>query len=199
MTSEDAKPQRASGRPSTIDPDAVAGLALGLFAEHGYENTSMEDIARAAGIGRKSLYRYFASKADLVWGGSDPVVEASTLAFGSFHREGKSDAGVLAGLREATIAGVAAIPDLSVTRGRLRLIAEHPELTSRSYESLAPQREKTLAFLVDSGLPDAAARYLSAAYLAATFEAWIQWAADSEPDPVPYLLAALEVLRVPAR
>ncbi|MET4539555.1 AcrR family transcriptional regulator [Arthrobacter bambusae] len=197
MTSEDAKPARTSGRPATIDADAVAGLALDLFAQHGYENTSMEDIARAAGIGRKSLYRYFASKADLVWGGTEPVVEASTLAFGSFHRQGKSDGDVLAGLREAAAAGVAAIPDLSVTRGRLRLIAEHAELTSRSYESLAPQRERTLAFLVENGLSGSAARYLSAAYLATTFEAWMQWAAGSDPDPVPYLMAALEVLRVP--
>ncbi|WP_157731897.1 hypothetical protein [Arthrobacter sp. YN] len=53
------------------------------------------------------------------------MVEASTLAFGSFHRQGKSDGDVLAGLREAAAAGVAVIPDLSVTRGRLRLIAEH--------------------------------------------------------------------------
>ncbi|SDW76850.1 transcriptional regulator, TetR family [Arthrobacter sp. yr096] len=198
MTSEDAKPPRASGRPATIDPDAVARLALDLFAGHGYENTSMEDIARAAGIGRKSLYRYFTSKADLVWGGTEPVVEASALAFGSFHRRGKPDGDVLAVLREAAAAGVAVIPDLSVTRGRLRLIAEHAELTSRSYESLAPQRERTLAFLVESGLSTPAARYLSAAYLATTFEAWMQWAAGSDPDPVPYLEAALEVLRVPS-
>ncbi|MCT9871942.1 TetR/AcrR family transcriptional regulator [Paenarthrobacter aurescens] len=197
MLSEDAKPARTSGRPATIDPEAVAGLALQLFAENGYENTSMEDIAREAGIGRKSLYRYFASKADLVWGGSEPVVEASALAFGSFHREGKPDGGVLAGLREAAIAGAAAIPDLSVTRGRLRLIAEHPELTSHSYESLSFQRERALVFLTDSGLPISSARFLSAAYLAATFEAWMQWAASPDPDPVPYLVAALEVLQVP--
>ena len=37
----------------------------------------MEDIAREAGIGRKSLYRYFSSKAELVWGGMEPVIEAS--------------------------------------------------------------------------------------------------------------------------
>ena len=72
--------ERATGRPATIDPDAVARVALRLFAERGYERTSMEDIAGAAGIGRKSLYRYFASKADLVWGGIGPVAEAAGRA-----------------------------------------------------------------------------------------------------------------------
>ena len=80
--SEDPQPavERATGRPATIDPDAVARVALRLFAERGYERTSMEDIAGAAGIGRKSLYRYFASKADLVWGGIEPVAEAASRA-----------------------------------------------------------------------------------------------------------------------
>ncbi|XTR50870.1 hypothetical protein ACOM2C_10240 [Pseudarthrobacter sp. So.54] len=89
------------------------------------------------------------------------------------------------------------IPDLSVSRGRLRLIAEHPELASRSYESLASQRERARLHLVGLGVPEATAGYLCAAYLAATFEAWMQWAAGTDPDPVPYLLAAVEVLRVP--
>ena len=188
---------RAAGRPVTIDPDAVAGIALRLFAENGYEQTSMEDIARAAGIGRKSLYRYFASKADLAWGGMDAVVEASGGVLEETRRNGMPDGGVLAGLRAAAIAGVAAIPDLAVTRGRLRLISEHPELAGRSYASLAPQRDRALRYLLALGVGEDSARYLCAAYLGATFEAWMHWAAGTEPDPVPYLLAAVAVLQVP--
>lgn len=212
--SEDPQPAaaRATGRPATIDPDAVARIALRLFAERGYEQTSMEDIAAAAGIGRKSLYRYFASKADLVWGGIEPVAQAAGRAldraldgaggvpdgtpFGRL-RTGLSAAQIRAGLSAAAMAGVAALPDLAVTRGRLRLIAEHPELASRSYAALAPQREQGRRYLIALGVRKDIAGYLCAAYLGATFEAWMQWAAGSEPDPAPYLLAAMDVLQVP--
>jgi AcrR family transcriptional regulator len=193
---------RSTGRPVTIDPDAVAAIALRLFAERGYEQTSMEDIAREAGIGRKSLYRYFTNKAELVWGGMEPVVEASGRVLDSARAaggvDGDSHGDVLAGLREAAVAGVSVIPDLAVTRGRLRLIAEHPELASRSYEALAPQRDRARAYLVSAGVGEDVAAYLCAAYLGATFEAWMQWAAGMGPDPVPYLVAAVGVLRMPA-
>lgn len=200
MAPQDSRPAgpRASGRPATIDPDAIAGIALRLFAENGYEQTSMEDIASAAGIGRKSLYRYFTSKADLIWGGMEPAVRASGLVLEAARGQYSADGDILAGLRAAAVAGVAGIPDLAVSRGRLRLIAHHPELAGRSYASLAPQHGRARRFLVDHGVPEDTAGYLCAAYLAATFEAWLRWAAGTDPDPVPYLLAAVEVLRVPA-
>ncbi|WP_350001538.1 TetR family transcriptional regulator [Pseudarthrobacter sp. WHRI 8279] len=187
---------RPAGRPVSIDPEAIAALALKMFAERGYEQTSMEDIAREAGVGRKSLYRHFANKADLVWGGMGPVIAASGTAFESAPAPPMSRHETLDGLREAVLAGVAALPDLSVTRGRLRLIAEHPELMSRSQDFLGTRREQTRSYLTARGIPEDTARYLCAALIGATFEAWLLWATSEDSDPIPYIRAALAVLTV---
>ncbi|MGX1161384.1 TetR family transcriptional regulator [Arthrobacter sp. SLBN-100] len=185
-----------SGRPVSIDPDAIAALALEMFAERGYEQTSMDDIARAANVGRKSLYRHFANKADLVWGGMGPVIEASERELESTPAESRSPSEILDALRQAVIAGVAVLRDLSVTRGRLRLIAEHPDLMGRSYDFLGSRREQTASYLIKRGISEETARFLCAALIGASFEAWLHWAASEDPDPVPYLRRALAVLQL---
>lgn len=41
---------------------------MALFAAHGFDETSVEEIAAAAGISRRTLFRYFRSKNDIAWG-----------------------------------------------------------------------------------------------------------------------------------
>ena len=45
--------------------NAVLDVAEGLFARYGFKKTSIEDIARAARIGKGSVYLHFSSKEDL--------------------------------------------------------------------------------------------------------------------------------------
>jgi AcrR family transcriptional regulator len=47
------------GRPTR---DRISTAALQLFAEKGFDGTSVRDIARAAGIAEGALYRHFPSK-----------------------------------------------------------------------------------------------------------------------------------------
>jgi AcrR family transcriptional regulator len=46
--------------------DEVSRLAWGLFADQGFEATTVDQIAEAAGISRRSFFRYFAGKDELL-------------------------------------------------------------------------------------------------------------------------------------
>ena len=51
--------------------DAIWAAAIDLFAEKGFEETTVEDIVDAAGTSRRTFFRYFESKRDLM---AQPVV-----------------------------------------------------------------------------------------------------------------------------
>ncbi len=45
--------------------------SLRLFADQGFEQTTMDDLASAAHVGRRTIFRYFPSKNDIVFGALD--------------------------------------------------------------------------------------------------------------------------------
>ncbi len=63
------KRRRARGRPaggSDAIVSAILATTLTHLEEHGFEDLSVEDVARAAGVNKTSIYRRWPSKADLV-------------------------------------------------------------------------------------------------------------------------------------
>lgn len=61
----------STGRRPRTSRAELERVALDLFAQRGFDETTVDDIAAAAGIGRRTFFRYYASKNDAVWGDFD--------------------------------------------------------------------------------------------------------------------------------
>ncbi len=67
----DTTPPSMRERTRRLAQTELTAIALDLFLEHGYEGTTVDQIAAAAGMSKRSFFRYFASKDDLIIGKYD--------------------------------------------------------------------------------------------------------------------------------
>ncbi|KUH94785.1 mycofactocin system transcriptional regulator [Mycolicibacterium acapulense] len=63
--------QHRVGRRRSTTWDHISNVAIDLFAAQGFDDVSVDDIAEAAGIARRTLFRYYPSKNALPWGDFD--------------------------------------------------------------------------------------------------------------------------------
>ncbi|MFI6907076.1 TetR/AcrR family transcriptional regulator [Nonomuraea sp. NPDC050394] len=71
---------RGRGRPRDPGTDtAILAAALELFVERGVEGTSMEQVAKRAGVGKLTLYRRWSSKEDLLAQAIEQWVRAEVI------------------------------------------------------------------------------------------------------------------------
>src|ERR1700757_3289972 len=62
-----AERPRGAGRPRVTSRETIEQPAIELLLREGYSHVSVDQIAAAAGVGRTNLFRYFPSKAAVVW------------------------------------------------------------------------------------------------------------------------------------
>ncbi|PZE39051.1 TetR family transcriptional regulator [Curtobacterium sp. MCSS17_006] len=177
---------RPTGRPRTIDPDAVSLVALRLFDDQGFDAVSMDDVAAAAGVSRRSLFRLFPSKAALVWGGLDEFA----ARFREALRSRPADEPSAVALRAAYRIG-ATFPDnaVEVTRHRLRVIRANPSLEHVGAATVTALTDEILRYVAerDGVTADDLAVAVRAHTLAAAASAALTWWAlhgDGRPEDV---------------
>jgi AcrR family transcriptional regulator len=59
---------------------AIRDAAMGLFAERGFNGTTMDQIAEAADVSRATVFTYFATKEDIVQGDATSAIDALAAA-----------------------------------------------------------------------------------------------------------------------
>lgn len=122
-------PSSRIGRRPTTTRDRIAAVGIDLFAARGFDDTSVDDIAEAAGIARRTFFRYFPSKNAVPWGDFDAhLSEMRTLL-----AEIPDDVPLLDGLISALLAFNTFPPEVAAGhRERMRLIFVVPALQAYS-------------------------------------------------------------------
>ena len=88
---------RRSGRPPGTSARELELAAMRLFVGQGYEDTTVAQIAAAAGVSGRTFFRYFESKPDVLWGAFDDEVAAIRSALADLP----ADLPVMTAVRQA--------------------------------------------------------------------------------------------------
>jgi TetR/AcrR family transcriptional regulator, regulator of mycofactocin system len=179
------------GRPPATDHDAIERAAFALFAERGFEATTIDDIAAAAGVGRRTLFRYYASKNDIPWGQFD----ASLVRLREHLDSMAPTIPVHRAVHDAVLAfnrlDPAAIPQ---HRQRMRLLLTTPALQAHSVHRYAQWRGTIAAYVASRyGLAetDLLPRTVGQVTLAISLSAYEQWLSVQDQPLERYLDEAL--------
>ncbi len=188
------------GRPTSIDAANVSLIAVRLFETNGYDATSMDDIAQAAGVSRRSLFRYFPVKAALVWEGFDSFLLdlGRRLDAAPFDAAPFDDAVAHSIERCLADTFLARGDGLRLTRIRLQIVNSHPELRSFGSVGLLAVRDRLRSYVESRWqLPPGSleATVIADATTAASFAALLHWAvATTDATPADTLRRAMQAL-----
>jgi mycofactocin system transcriptional regulator len=169
-------PSTPPGRPPVTSHAAIEAAAFRLFAERGFDETTVDEIAEAAGIGRRTLFRYFPSKYDIPWGQFD----ASLLAFRRMLEEMPASMPLWEAVHRGVVAFNTLAPEnVEQHRQRMRLILGTPGLQAHSFLMYEHWRGVIVDFVAarcgvaaDHPLP-VTAGHVSLALALAAYDRWL--------------------------
>jgi mycofactocin system transcriptional regulator len=194
MSASDAPALTRRGRPPGTSARALELIAMMLFTQQGFDHTTVEEIAAEAGVSRRTFFRYFDSKAAVLWHEFDGEVDALRAAFA----EVGADVPTMTAIRQVVVgANRYREQDVAELRTRMNLIGSVPALQAsaaphydaweRAVSDFAARR---LGQPPDSLYPLAIGR----STLAASRAAFERWLARADADLTVYLDAALAAL-----
>jgi TetR/AcrR family transcriptional regulator, regulator of mycofactocin system len=190
-----SRPIARVGRRRSTTRDHITDVAIDLFSARGFEEVSVDDVAHAAGIARRTLFRYYPSKNAIPWGEFDAHLDRMRDLLGSVD----ADVPTGAALRTALLAFNTF--DQSETprhRRRMRVILKTTELQAYSMTMYAGWRDVIAGFVAlrlgmkpDDLVPQTVAWTM----LAVALSAYEHWLADEAVSLTQALGDAFDVVR----
>jgi AcrR family transcriptional regulator len=174
-------------RKKNATRERIRASALRLFSEQGYDATTVEQIAAAAGVSHMTFFRYFPTKEDVALSDSYDPLLAGLL-------EQTPDAWPLTGrIRTALLQGLQQLHDTDrdALLAQNKLIIATPALRERLWASQMDTQQYILQALgtgQDNPQPSFTDRVTVAACLAAATTAILTWVENDGTAELPDLI-----------
>ena len=177
-------------------------LAQDLFVAKGYDETTIDDVAAAAGMSRRTFFRYFASKEDLVLGKYEILGDRLADALAARPQEEP----IWVSLRRAfdiVVDYFADDPDATRTLAMERIIQGNPALTAGQLERVSRTQAQLLDIVRERtgghGPTDPRAAAIVGAALSCLIAAKSAWVDSNQARPFGDLLDEAMAAVKPAR
>jgi len=173
------------GRWQPDAPGRLARAAFELFAERGYEQTTVADIASRAGLTERTFFRHFSDKREVLFSGQSQLTEALVSSIAGAPESSGPLAAVAVAL--ATVGEYfEEIRDRA--RHRQAIIAANPELRERELIKLASLATAMAEALRERGVPEPAASLAAEAGMAVFRIAFERWVSDAGQPDLPTII-----------
>jgi mycofactocin system transcriptional regulator len=173
---------RRTGRQPVSSRTVIEHAAFRLFDERGFELTTIDDIAEAAGIARRTFFSYFASKNDVPWGSFEHELDRMRC----FLDEQSADLPLMDAIRLAVLDfNTVAVGEEQWHRRRLALILSTPALQAHSTLRYTAWREvinEYAATRLGLGTGELTVQMLGYTSLATAIAAYEVWLATAGSD-----------------
>jgi AcrR family transcriptional regulator len=166
-------PRRVSTREAVL-------AAVRLFTDDGFDSTTMDGIAEATGVSRRSLFRRFGSKEDLLFAEHDELFETVVR-----YMEASPDHPMATVVAAARLVFQGYVRDPEITVPRYHLVRAHPRLRDREVAMTARYQAAFSRYLgqrADGDRPTLEVEVVASALIAAhnhVLRGWLREPGDS--------------------
>jgi mycofactocin system transcriptional regulator len=175
------------GRRRATSRAELEQVAFALFAARGFDATTVDAIAAAAGIGRRTFFRYFPSKNDIPWGAFEDELERMRVRLKACPPEVPLADAIRVALIDFNRVAPEQVP---LHRRRMELILRVPTLLAHSTLRFTAWRDVVAEFVAErTGRrpDDLAPQAVAHAVLGVAVAAYEHWLDDQGSD-LPALL-----------
>jgi AcrR family transcriptional regulator len=189
----DPIPQGLRARKKIQTRLALARAAMRLFEERGYAATTVDDIAAAANVSRRTFFRYFSTKEEVFVVDPEGKLHALHVALA----DGPPDEPTIAALRRGVVALVGAYFEPELIRAEARIAILEPVVAAaglayqvRWEDALALEVAADLGVDIDRDARPRIVAHTTVAIVRAGVSQWVQ--RDCEGDPAEIVAATFD-------